>query len=335
MRQTLFWVSLALTLLGPALAAHAQSENQGVIATVNDRPITDFDITQRLKMMKVLGQNVEGDAARKNALKALIDEVIKLAEAQKFKVAATEPDIDKQFDRMAQGLKTDNAGLKERLKAQGIAISAMRQYIAAQIGFNRILGGKYQVSTEVKPAEIDSKLAEIEKTAGKRIQEILNDPRMKPVTVYTIQQINLPIDAGSEAMSQQLMQARGVEAMQLIKRYTGCKNAKAAAEGIFNVKIGKTIEADASKLPKKLKDALDKIGPGKALGPVGGKDSIQVIGFCGRSKITPPKPKFTMPTRQQVEGLLANEKFSVAEERAMKDLRLNAYVEYKDATYSQ
>ena len=196
MLHVAFRLCLGLLVLAPAAVVNAQSENQGVIATVNDRPITEFDITQRLKLRKVLGQESEGGNARKKALNSLIDEIIKIAEAEKFKVAATEVEIDKQFVRMAQGLKTDGPGLTERLKAQGIAVITLRQLIAAQIGFTRILGGKYQVSTEVKPAEIDSKMAEIERTAGKRLQEIMNDPRMKPVTVYTILQINLPLDAG-------------------------------------------------------------------------------------------------------------------------------------------
>lgn len=335
MRHLLGRFIFILMLFGAVLPAQAQSENQGVIATVNDQPITSFDITQRLRLMEILGQGSKANGARKIALNELIDEVIKISEARKYSVAATDLQIDKQLERMAQGLKTDAAGLKEKLKKQGVAVSALRQFIAAQIGFNRILTGKYSVNAEVKPAEVDAKLAEIEKTAGKRMQEILNDPRMKAVTVYSIQQISLPLDAGSDEMDGQLIQARAVEAAQFMKRYTGCKSARAAAEGIFNVKIGKIIEADSSKLPKQLKAALEKAGPGKAIGPARAKDGIQLIGFCGIRKISPPKPKFEMPTRQQVEVLLANEKYAGAEEKVMKDLRLSAYIEYKESTSSQ
>ena len=334
-RRTVAKICLALMLLAPVAQANAQSDNQGVIATVNDRPITSFDITQRLKLKSILGQDTSGGTARKAALNALIDDVIKIAEAKKFQVEATDVQIDNQLDRMAQGLKTDAAGLKNKLEKQGIAVGALRQFISAQIGFGRILSGKYQINTEVKADEIDRKLAEIQQKAGTRIKEIMSDPRMKPVTVYSIQQINLPLDAGGGAMGPELMQARAVEAAQLMKRYTGCKAARAAADGIFNVKIGKTIEADGAKLPQKLKAALDKMGPGKALGPVRGKDGIQVIGFCGVRKLAPPKPKFEMPARQQVEIMLGNEKYAAAEEKVMKDLRLTAYIEYKDPSYSQ
>ena len=35
------------------------------------------------------------------------------------------------------------------------------------------------------------------------------------------------------------------------------------------------------------------------------KTGIQLIAFCGARKISPPKPDFKMPTRQQVEAFLA------------------------------
>ncbi len=332
MRSIVIPLLFALMLAGGPAPAHAQSESQGVIATVNDQPITAFDISQRLKLMEILGQGSTGGNSRKAALNNLIDEVIKISEAKKYSVAATDLQIDKQLDRMAQGLKTNTAGLKQKLEKQGVAVSSLRQFIAAQIGFNRILTGKYAVKAEVKPAEIDAKMVEIEKTAGKRMNEIMNDPRMKAVTVFSIQPIDLPFDVGGDAMNPQLVQARAMEAAQFLTRYKGCKSAKAAAEGIFNVKIGKIIEADASKIPKQLRAALDKAGPGKAIGPARTKKGIQLIGFCDVRKITPPKPKFEMPSRQQIEMLLTNEKYSGAEEKVMKELRLAAYIEYKDAS---
>ena len=319
------------TLLAAGIPIAARAQGQGVIATVNDRPITGYDIGQRLKLMKILG----AAGGRKEALQSLIDETIKLDAARKFKFEATEAQIQKQLERMAKGMETDGPGLEARLKQQGIASAAFRQYIAAQIGFSRMVSSKYRVSTDVKPEDVARKRAEIEREVKKRMAEIQRDPRMKPVTVYTIQQIDLPIENAGDAMSEQLMQARAVEAVQFIQRYKGCKSAGAAAQGIFNVKVGKLVEADAAKLPKQLKAALDKAGAGKAIGPVRGKDGIQVIGFCGVRTLTPPKPKFEMPSDEQVANALSNEKFAEYEDKFIKELRQTAYIEYKDSSYSQ
>jgi peptidyl-prolyl cis-trans isomerase SurA len=138
-----------------------------------------------------------------------------------------------------------------------------------------------------------------------------------------------------EADDSMLLQARAIEAQQVLRRFNGCGNARSAAEGIFNVKIGKKFEADSTKLPKQMKAALDKAGVGRAVGPMRGKNGIQLIAFCGTRKITPPKPDFKMPTREQVQRSLINEKYDVVEEDYLKTARESVYVEYRNSSYAQ
>ncbi|MDP1699766.1 MAG: SurA N-terminal domain-containing protein [Aestuariivirga sp.] len=309
----------------------ARAAGQGIVATVNDIPITSFDIDQRLRLLEILGRKQEGNDARKTALRLMIDEVIQIAEGKKYKVNATDKEIDAQMGRVAKGLNTDAAGLRAKLQSQGIALSSLKQYVAAQISFARILGGKYQVKVKVDPAEVDKKFAEVKQDLEKKVSTIMNDPRMKAVQVYTILEIDLPVE-GDDSM---LLQARAVEAVQLIRNFKGCGTARAAASGIFNVKIGKQIDAVAAKIPKPMKQALDKAGPGKAMGPVRGPKGIQVIGFCGKRTIQPPKPKYELPTRQQIEAAVSNEKYGAAEEKYMKIMRKTALIEYKDPAYAQ
>jgi parvulin-like peptidyl-prolyl isomerase len=260
----------------------------------------------------------------------MIDEVIKIAEGTKYKVNATDKEIEAQMGRLAKGLQTDAAGLRAKLQTQGIAIASLKQYVAAQISFARILSGKYQVKIKVEPAEVDKKSAEIKQDLEQKVSTIMKDPRMKSVQVYTILEIDLPV----EAEDSMLLQARAVEAVQLIRNFKGCSTARAAASGIFNVKIGKPIDAVATKIPKPMKQALDKVGPGKAMGPARGRKGIQVIGFCSKRTIQPPKPKYELPTRQQVEAAVSNEKYDAAEEKYMKILRKAASIEYKDPAYA-
>ncbi len=304
----------------------ARAADQGVVATVNDIPITSFDIDQRLRLLEILGQKLETSDARKKALHMMIDEVIKIAEGTKYKVNATDKEIDAQMARVAKGLQTDVAGLRSKLDSQGIAIASLRQYAAAQISFARILKGKYQLKITVEPGEVDRKYAEVKQDLEKKVSAMMNDPRMKAVQVYTILEIDLPVE-GDDSM---LLQARAVDAVQLIRNFKGCGTARAAASGIFNVRIGKPIDAIAAKIPKPMRQALDKVGPGKAMGPARGRKGIQVIGFCSKRTVQPPKPKYEMPTREQVETAVSNEKYDAAEEKYMKILRKNNLIEYKD-----
>ena len=62
----------------------ARAAGQGIVATVNDIPITSFDIDQRLRLLEILGIKEAGKDARKKALHMMIDEIIKIAEGKKI-----------------------------------------------------------------------------------------------------------------------------------------------------------------------------------------------------------------------------------------------------------
>jgi peptidyl-prolyl cis-trans isomerase SurA len=330
MNKPAFCLVLALFMLPASHSARAA--NQGVVATVNDIPITTLDIQQRLSLLKILGDNPKGSDPKKFALNMMVDEIIKIAEAKKYKMDASDKEISGQVERMAKGLKTDPRGLEALLQKNGIETSSLKQLIGAQIAFSRILQAKYQVKFSVDPSEVDKKYAEIKNDLEQKVSTILNDPRMKPVQVYTIIEIDLPVETPEDPM---LLQARAVEAGQLIQKFKGCGSARAAASGIFNVKVGKTIDAVATKIPGPMKQALDKVGPGGAMGPARGPKGIQVIGFCSKKVVTPPKPKYQLPSRQQVEAFVSNEKFASVEAKYIGEMRKHAYVEYKDPAYAQ
>lgn len=325
-------VALILTIPAVATSHRAQAQSAGLIATVNDYPITRLDLEQRIRLLQVMGRQVSNnDANRREVLRVMVDEVIQISEAKRFKMNPTEKDISQRIDEIAKGMKTDTAGLEKKLNAQGLTMDALRHYIEAQTSMNRLLMVKYQVKFKVEDADIDAKYAEIKQKYNQQINKIMSDPRMQPVLVYQIQQIELPVENADDPM---LMQARAIEANQLMSRFKGCISARAAASGIFNVKIGKQIEAVATKLPPQLKKAMDGVGVGHAVGPARGPKGIQVIAFCGKRTVTPPKPKFQMPTREQVASVTTSEKFGAIEEKYMKEMRKRAFVDYKDPSYA-
>ena len=103
MKKTSCYLALALFML-PALQS-AQASNQGIIVTVNDIPITTLDIQQRLSLLKILGERSTGPNPRKFALRMMVDEIIKIAEAKKYKMDATDKEVSSQIGRMAKSLK--------------------------------------------------------------------------------------------------------------------------------------------------------------------------------------------------------------------------------------
>jgi peptidyl-prolyl cis-trans isomerase SurA len=219
---------------------------------------------------------------------------------------------------MAKASGTDSQGLAAKLKSKGVSMSALKNLVNAQISFNRLLNALYKVKVEVDPSEVD-----------KKYQEIVNDPKLKPVPVYELIEITLPVEKTSDVMAKELLVARAADAQQYRHQYKGCASARQAASGIFNVKIGNVLKADGRKLPAPLKAALDQAGPGGIVGPGRSQEGIQLIAFCRKSDMAPPAP-----TREQVETMLKNKKYDTYEERYIRELRRNAFIDYKDPHYA-
>jgi len=306
--------SIQPTSTPPTETGATRKGSQRVVAVVNDEPITDFDITQRMNLNDVLGA-ARGSKSeqRKSAEKELIDEVIKRSEAKRFKLTPKKKDIDRAIAGIAKGSNTTPENLTKKLEARGVSTAAFRKQVEATIVFRFILRQQHNVTINVDDRELEQRYVQIE-----------SDPRMKPVKVYKIQEIDLPVEQFGGSMNQ-LLQARAVEAQVIMSRYKGCNSARKAANGIYNVKIGHVIQAPADRLPPKMKAVLDKAGPGRAIGPMRGKSGIRLVGFCGRATIKPPKP-----SREVVKNILLNEKYRLAAERVMRSLRRRAYIDYKD-----
>jgi peptidyl-prolyl cis-trans isomerase SurA len=322
-------LAAALLLSWALLLNPAQAQQAVVIATVNDKPVTSYDVLQRAALMKALGDPREQNP--KLLANEIIDDIVKIDEATKLKINPTDKDIDDRLQEVAKNLKTDVPSLKKKLNDQGISTQALTQFFAAQISFGRLAGTKFRIQVNVTDADVDKKMADIKAEINGKVSKLEADPRRQPIKVYTLLQIDLPVDTPDP----QLLQSRAIEAQQIVSKFKGCASAKKAAAGIFNVKVGQQIEADSRKLPPPMKAAFDKNGVGSAIGPVRGPKGLQVLGYCGTRMITPPKLNVTMPTRDQVKSMALDQKFQDVKVKYSAILRKSAVIEYKDPAYAQ
>jgi peptidyl-prolyl cis-trans isomerase SurA len=332
--RTVLAAALAAGLSWAAVAAlpgAAHADTTSIIAVVNDQPITELDLTQRIILLEILGSLPRGGMNKQQALQALIDDQAKLVEATRFQMVPTDTEISQQITRVAKGMNLTREQLLAKLKERGISEASFRRYVQTSTAFSRLSAARFREDVKVTDAEVDAKMAEVKSDFSAQSAKIMNDPRMKPVTVYSLMEISLPVD-GEDPM---LLQSRAMEAQQVLQRFKGCGSLKTASRGIFDVRPGKKMEADSSKLPKPMRTALEKAGVGRAIGPMRGKDGIQLIAFCGVHTITPPKPDFKMPTREQVEQMVINQKYDKLEQGYLEQIREKVYVEYRDPSYAQ
>ncbi|MGB5213438.1 MAG: hypothetical protein WBN88_07340 [Anderseniella sp.] len=292
---------------------------QGVAVTVDDIPVTNFDISQRINLENALGARLTTDfPTRKRVLGTLVNEKVAKSKASQLKFEIPKNDLDARIDNMVKRMNVSRADLEKRLAEKGVDEGTLKSQIEGTL-YIRWVMSQQQTDTKV---EID------EATVDAKYNEIISDPSLQPVTVVTLQQVDLPVEKTTEAMRQQLLYARSVEARQIMQRYKGCRSIKAASKDVFNVKMGKRLEADLRKLPPQLRKALREAGSRKMIGPIPGPTGIRLIANCGTRKIEPPRP-----SRAQVKASLRNERFEAVIQQAMAKAREDSFIDYKDPAF--
>ncbi len=294
-------------------AAHAVK----VLVVVNDHPITDFDVNQRVKLYQVLGMRGSSAQMRKRALQALIDDAVLEAEARRKGLLPDAIQIEGAIKNMARNMGGMEK-LKSALRRKGLSMDHVRDYIRSQLIFRAILARSGR--------SLDAKVSEAE--VERRMRKLLSDPRLKPITIWRLRQVDLPVENVSPVMRQQLMMARAVEAQQIIRRYKGCKTLRKAAEGIFNVRISRMLDADPRRLPPRLKKALKKAGTRRLVGPIAGPKSVQLLAFCGIRSIRPKLPD-KAKLKSQLRAVIRQEKIEREVKKIMKPLRRKAVIEWR------
>ena len=95
--------SVAGLVLSGFMPALAQSE-QSIVVLVNDEPITNYDITQRMRLLTVTTRKPANDAMRKKVIEDLISERIQLQEATRSSVIISDDQINEVLGPTVVGI---------------------------------------------------------------------------------------------------------------------------------------------------------------------------------------------------------------------------------------
>ena len=236
MRRTTAALTATLAAFGLAFAqegsvqdAAAPPERQGpppvgtaVAAIVNDSPISTFDVQQRLRLLMVsAGAQLNEQALvqmQRQALRDLIEEQLKLQEAESFELTIPDEEVDAEIVRIATEGGSTPDQLVADLAQQGISVSTLRDRIRADLAWERIVSGRYGGRVSVSDDEVDDQMTALR-------AEAQSDQ-------YLVSEICLPLDDPSQAeqlrnvglqMIEQMRQ--GVPFRALASQFSACPSA--------------------------------------------------------------------------------------------------------------
>jgi len=253
----------------PEIARISERGGTKIAILVNNQPITSNDIKRRVAFVKL--RRMKGNQ-RKIATDELVDEALKMQEARRIRVVATSKDVDAAYLRFAKSNKMPPAALTRILDQRGVTRRGFRDFIQAQMSWQRAVGARYQSDT-----------------AGSRRPQTRGQNWLPAVgsgaaqeNEYTIQQVVFIVP---KAKRSSLLKTRRAQAKVFRNRMRGCSNARTLAAELKDVTVldrGRLLE---SQLPALWKKELITTGTGKVTRVRDTERGLEMLAVCNTRSV--------------------------------------------------
>lgn len=145
---------------------------EGVIAVVNDDPISFTDVRQRaqLLLLSLGGRQPTPEQIQQvttQALEQLIDEKLQLQEAAEFEVEISDSEIADSINRLAQQSGLTRDSLVQSLLQSGVNPASLEEQTRADIAWRRIMGGLYGSRIRISDNQIQEQMNRLRADAKK------------------------------------------------------------------------------------------------------------------------------------------------------------------------
>ena len=292
MAGTLSLAAVALVALPPQ-PAYAQA----VVAAVNDDPITNVDIDQHMKILKVLRK----PSTKEAALESVIETRLKLMETAKYKLSAGNQDIGAALTVAGRPLKMDAPQLATALHGSGISDDQWQQKFKAEAAW-MIFVRALNRALEVSENDVRNELAKDNKTRA---------------TEYTIRQVIMVVPASAGAAG---LQAKMAQAQALRARFTDCDTGIELARGMTDTAVREPMTRSASALTPEIRQMLDQTAVGHLTTPTRGATGVELIAVCRKID------REDSSAAENVRNELLARKLQGASDSRYRDLRSKAII---------
>ena len=273
---------------------------------VNDDPISDYDIDQRMRFLAITTQREPNAALKKEAMDMLIDERLQLQEARKAGVTTDEADVTKILEGMAQKNNLSVDGLAEALGHAGVNIKTLKDRIRSQIAWQETVQRKFRRDVQISDSDIDKEVS----SAGGETAATENTLQLR--------QVRFDIPAGAD---QRTIAARLAAAEELRARFGSCAELTKSVNGA-SVKTLEDQKPASLAQPARLLVMNAKVG--QMTPPTITQAAVELYAVCGKQSA-----KGDEQARQDAQRKLLGAELSIRAERLIRDIRQEAFIEYR------
>lgn len=254
-------LALATPIGAPAYAA--------IKVIVNETPITDYDINQRARLI-TLTQRKSASVAKRQAEQELIDDQVKLAEAERMGIEVDSSEVDNAFNNIARNVKMSPSQLSKALRSGGVKPETLKARLKAQLAWNQLLRRRFSGRIEVDESDIIAAL-----------QKKDDADRQKSIE-YDLKRVIVVVPKNS---SGGFKSKRKQESNKIRAAFNGCEQVGSVLGQYSEVvvqPIGRRLETE---LPENMRDEINTLGPGKLTKPSATPVGFEMIAICGKREI--------------------------------------------------
>jgi peptidyl-prolyl cis-trans isomerase SurA len=303
------FMSAACFSLAGVSPASAQNE-QSIVVLVNDEPITNYDVTQRMRLLTVTTRKPATDALRKKVIENLISERIQIQEANKNNVIISDDKIDEIFTRVAKSNKMSGTQLTASLAQLGVNIKTMKEQIRARLAWRQVVQRKFRNQVSVNASQVDKAISVEEPTE-----------KQQGATEFQLQRIRLELP---DSPNQRTIATRLVEAERLRNRITSCSSVAKVIKPLRKASAKQVGRKTAEQVAQPTRAILLATKEGQMTPPTITSSGIELYVVCARRSVNRNDKQ-----RQEVRSKLLSQEYDILARRHLRDLRQDAFVEHR------
>lgn len=305
MRRSLLQIILALLLVaagfGPSVA------QAGIKVIVNETPITNYDISQRAKLIRLI-QRSSVAASTRDAEQELVEDQLRLGEASRLGISVSETQVNNAFANIASNVKLTPAKLSQALRQSGVNPQTLKDRLKAQLAWQQAVQRRFRSQIKISESDIVTALRK-------------SDDENKNVSVeYDLQRVIVVVPKKS---SKGFRNKRLGESNSIRKAFDGCDNPGAILgkyEEVVVRPIGRRLETE---LPPQMRTEINKTSLGKLTSAQQTEVGFEMIAVCGKREIASD-----IAARTEVENELREKEGEQMSRRYLMDVKRRATIVY-------
>ena len=304
-----------LVVLLAVIVAPTVGHAMGIVATVNKDAISEIDVQNRMKLIFASSgipntpENL--NKVRPQAVNILIDEQLKIQEAEKNKLEISNQEISDAFKTMAGNNKMTSEQFAGVMSQSGIPKSTLLRQIKAEIAWRKVVGRVLRPQIDVTEKDVNAKLDRLKNNIGQ--------------TEYSVSEIFMPVEGGKDEAKIKELGTKLIEEIKLGRAPFGLvarqfSKSPTAAQG------GAMGWVQAGQLPKELDVVVKSLSKDQVSPPIRGLAGFHILTLTEKREIA----EETLPKPDDVLNAIGLKRLERLQKRHLADIRSGSFIDRRD-----